>query len=185
MTPSGKFGLTAAAQRAAGLSPSGLPAGLRVETLAKGKRSLTIGFWGEQWTMSTPLLFLCGFGVAVVASALGVGGGFLLVPIFVAIYHLPMYVLVAASIPFVIALSAVGIFTYMVIVPLVAGSTLPPEFAWGFFAAAGGSLGAWCAGKTQRFVPQHFLKLMLGSITGAAGLLYIVDFFFKLPFRIQ
>jgi uncharacterized membrane protein YfcA len=95
-----------------------------------------------------------------------------------------MYVLVAASIPFVIVPSGVGIFTYIVIVPTFVGTSLPPEFAWGFFAAAGGSFGAWCAAKTQRFVAQKFLKLMLGGITGAAGLLYIMDFFFKLPFRI-
>jgi len=179
-----KFAAAAAAQRAARLSPAGLPKGLRVETLAKGGGSLTIGFWGERWTMNTRLLFFVGFGVASVATALGVGGGFLLVPIFAALYHLPMYVLVAASIPFVIVLSGVGIFTYIVIIPIFVGTSLPPEFAWGFFAAAGGSFGAWCAAKTQRFVPQHFLKLMLGGITGAAGLLYITDFFFKLPFRI-
>ena len=38
----------------------------------------------------------------MISSALGVGGGFLLVPIFAALYGLPMYVLVAATIPYVI-----------------------------------------------------------------------------------
>lgn len=181
----GKFAAEAAASRAQGAAvPYGIPKGIPIETIAKDGLHIVIGFWGERWRMHQPTLFLIGAGVAVCASALGVGGGFLLVPIFAAVYGLPMYVLVAASIPYVIVLSAVAIATYTFIVPLFTGSTLLAEFAWGLFASAGGVFGAWCAAKTQRFVPQHFLKLMLGGITGAAGALYVVDFFYPLPFRL-
>jgi hypothetical protein len=132
--------------------------------------------------MSTPVLFLVGLGVGIVSSALGVGGGFLLVPIFAAFYRLPIYVLVAASIPYVLSLSAVSLLS--VIAPLLTGIRLPAEIAWGLFASAGGILGSWLAAKTQRFVPQPLLKLMLGVITGIAGALYILGGFVELPFRI-
>ena len=181
----GKFAAEAAASRAQGVkTPFAIPRGVPIETLSKDGPYIVIGFWGEKWRMHQPTLFLIGFGVAICASALGVGGGFLLVPIFAALYALPMYVLVAASIPYVIILSAVAIFTYTFIVPLFTGSTLYAEFAWGLFASAGGVFGAWCAAKTQRFVPQHLLKLMLGGITGIAGVLYVIDFFHPLPFRL-
>jgi uncharacterized membrane protein YfcA len=108
----------------------------------------------------------------------------MLVPIFIAIYGLPIYVVVAATIPYVIVLSAVGLFTYGVIMPALGGSAIQPEWAWGFFAAGGGILGAWAAAKTQRFVPEHLLKLMLGGVTGIAGALYVVNFFCELPFRL-
>lgn len=181
----GKFAAGAKASRAQGArAPFAIPAGIPIETIAKEGAYLVIGFWGERWRLHQPTLFVIGFGVAICASALGVGGGFLLVPIFAAVYALPMYVLVAASIPFVIVLSAVAILTYTFIVPLFSDSTLYAEFAWGLFASAGGVFGAWCAAKTQRFVPQHFLKLMLGGITGVAGVLYVTDFFHPLPFRI-
>jgi hypothetical protein len=179
-----KFRAEVEAQRALGGRLIGLPPGLRIETLSNAGGRLVIGFWGEQWTLRHSTLFLIGFGVAIFASALGVGGGFLLVPLFAAVYGLPMYVLVAASIPYVIVLSMAAIFSYMFIVPLFTGTTLYPEFAWGLFASAGGILGAWCAAKTQRFVPQHLLKLMLGAITATAGTLYVIDFFYPLPFRI-
>ena len=179
-----KFADEAERERSAGRPPSGLPSGVPIETLKKGGGSLTIAYWGESWTMDTRVLFLVGLGVGVISSALGVGGGFLLVPIFAAFYRLPIYVLVAASIPYVISLSAVSIFTYSVIVPYVTGTWAPPEWAWGLFAASGGILGAWCAAKTQRFVPQPFLKLMLGAITAAAGALYIAGGFIELPFRL-
>jgi len=71
-----------------------------------------------------------------------------------------------------------------VIAPLLTGIRLPAEIAWGLFASAGGILGSWLAAKTQRFVPQPLLKLMLGVITGIAGALYILGGFVELPFRI-
>lgn len=179
-----KFHAEAKTRRAQGLSPSGLPAGLGINTAKRQGVHLTIEFWEQHWTVNQIFMFLTGAGVGVISAALGVGGGFLLVPIFAAVYGLPMHVLVAATIPYVIVLSAVGLFTYGVILPAVVGSAIPPEWSWGFFAAAGGILGAWCAAKTQRFVPEHLLKLMLGSITALAGALYVIDFFVPLPFRL-
>ena len=86
--------------------------------------------------------------------------------------------------PYVIVLSVVGLFTYSVIIPAFTTTMIAPEWAWGLFAATGGILGAWCAAKTQRFVPKHLLKLMLGGITGLAGSLYVIGFFVDLPFKL-
>ena len=122
--------------------------------------------------------------MGVIASALGVGGRFLLVPIFAAIYKLPMYVLVAATIPYVVVLSAIGLLTYSILLPAVGSAAIQPEWAWGLFAAAGGIFGSWAAAKTQLFVPEHFLKLMLAGVTGVVGVLYVVNFFYPLPFRL-
>ena len=179
-----RFYREAEERRAKGLAPSGIPAGEPIETVSRGGGHIVIGYWGEQWRLSRAALTLTGFLVGIVSAALGVGGGFLLVPIFSAIYRLPMYVLVAATIPYVIVLSAVGLFTYSVIVPGFTGTMIEPEWAWGCFAAAGGILGAWCAAKTQRFVPEHLLKLMLGGVTGVVGALYVAGFFVDLGFRL-
>jgi uncharacterized membrane protein YfcA len=179
-----KFHFEATSRRDKGLTPSGIPSGLRIRTIAHEGSRLTVEFWDHQWQLNKITLFVTGALVGVISSALGVGGGFLLVPIFAAFYGLPMYVLVAATIPYVIVLSGVGLFTYGVVLPRVVGTTVAPEWAWGLFAAAGGILGSWCAAKTQRFVPEHSLKIMLGGVTAIAGALYIINFFFELPFRL-
>ena len=145
---------------------------------------IRVSFGEQSWDMNMLALFGVGAGVGCFASALGVGGGFLLVPIFASLYRLPMYVLVAATIPFVIVLSATGLFTYNFILPAFGAAPIAPEWAWGFFAAAGGIFGSWAASKTQMYVPEHFLKLMLGGVTGIVGALYVVDFFCPLPFRL-
>jgi uncharacterized membrane protein YfcA len=179
-----RFHRAAQEQRAKGLAPSGIPVGEPIRTIARDAGHITIEYWQEKWRLSKITLTVTGFLVGIISAALGVGGGFLLVPIFSALYRLPMYVLVAATIPYVIVLSAVGLFTYSVIIPAFTSTVIAPEWAWGFFAAAGGILGAWCAAKTQRFVPEHSLKLMLGGITGLAGGLYVIGFFVELPFKL-
>jgi uncharacterized membrane protein YfcA len=156
----------------------------RIETLSSASGRLTIGYRGEQWTLDQRVLFAVGAAVGVISSALGLGGAFLIVPFLVMFYKLPMYVVPAATIPYAVVLSAAGLFTYCVVLPLAGQAPIAPEWAWGFFAAAGGIFGAWVAAKTQLYVPEHFLNAMLGAVTGAVGVLYVLGFFFELPFRI-
>ena len=105
-------------------------------------------------------------------------------PLLVTLFKLPMYVIVAATIPFVMLQSIVGLFSYMVVVPALTGHYEPPEWAFGLLAAAPAVFGAWLAAKTQRFVPEAYLKLVAGMITGLGGLLYLINYFVPLPFRI-
>jgi hypothetical protein len=178
------FKARARAHAAAGRLPTGLPEGARVVTLERSRRRLRIAFLDQQWTLSVPALFGLGAGVGLIASTLGVGGGFLMTPLLVTLFKLPMYVIVAATIPFVMLQSMVGLFSYMVVVPVLTGRYDPPEWAFGLFVAAPAVFGAWLAAKTQRFVPESYLKLVAGVITGLGGLLYLVNYFAPLPFRI-
>jgi len=157
---------------------------VRIETLARGRNSLTIGYRGQQWTLNPWLLLAVGAAVGVISSALGLGGAFLIVPFLVVFYGLPMYVVPAATIPYAVVLSAVGLFTYCVVLPLAGAAAIQPEWAWGFFAAAGGIFGSWVAAKTQLYMPEPLLNAMLGTVTGAVGALYVIGFFFELPFKL-
>lgn len=177
-------GARAAGTNRAPVASDGHKADFRIETVSIERGRLTIGYLDRTWSMSQWKLFMAGALVGVIASALGVGGGFILVPMFVALYKLPMYVLPAATIPFVIVLSAVGLFTYSVVLPMAGVPAIQPEWAWGLFAASGGIFGSWVAAKTQLYVPEHLLKLMLGAVTGVVGVLYVVDVFFTLPFKV-
>lgn len=169
---------------AAGLVPSGIPEGAGIRTFERSWRRIRIGFLDQEWTLSVPVLFLLGLGVGVVASTFGVGGGFLMTPLLVTLFKLPMYVIVAATIPFVMLQSIIGLFSYVVVVPALTGRYDPPEWAFGLFVAAPAVFGAWLAAKTQRFVPESYLKLVAGVITGLGGMLYVVNYFIPLPFRI-
>ncbi len=179
-----RFRTRAREEAAAGRLPSGIPDGAEIRTIERSWRRIRIGFLDQEWTLSIPILVMLGAGVGVVASTFGVGGGFMMTPLLVTFFKVPMYVIVAATIPFVMLQSAIGLFSYMVIVPALTGRYDPPEWAFGFFVAAPAVFGAWLAAKTQRFVPESYLKLVAGVITGLGGLLYLINYFVPLPFRI-
>lgn len=167
-----------------GKAPSGLPEDFQIKTVEKSIKSIRISYWGEEQSFSVPLMLAIGFLVGIVASALGVGGGFMLVPIMVTVFGIPMYVLVAATVPFVITLSVTSLLSYVFTMPLLTGVSTEPDWAFGLFVASGAILGAWVAAKTQRYIPEKILKPMLATVTGLVGILYMVNFFWELPFHI-
>lgn len=169
---------------ARGEPPKGLPDDFCIETLEKSWKRLRIGFWGMEQTLSVPGLFITGALIGVGASAMGVGGGFMLVPIMVTVFGLPMYVLVAATVPFVITLSVTGLLSYVFTVPMLTGQSASPDWGFGLIVAAGAMIGAWIASKTQQFIPEKYLKPMLGLVTGLVGLLYVINYFYPLPFEV-
>lgn len=167
-----------------GKAPSGLPSDFKITTTARSWRQINISYLGEEQSFNVPMMVCIGFFVGVIASALGVGGGFMLVPILVTLFGLPMYVLVAATIPFVIVLSVAGLLSYAVTMPLLTGVSTQPDWGFGLFVASGAIFGAWLASKTQKYVPERYLKIMLGGITGIVGGVYMANYFWELPFPV-
>lgn len=155
-----------------------------IKTVSNNLRAVTIRFGSHQRELPHLQLFAIGAGVGVFSAALGVGGGFLLVPIFAMAYRLPLYVMVAATIPYTIVLSLVGILTFIFLLPALGTPSIGPEWSWGFFTAAGGIFGSWCAAKTQLYFPEYLLNWLLGGVTGIVGALYILSFVVKLPFSL-
>ncbi|TYO90418.1 sulfite exporter TauE/SafE family protein [Desulfallas thermosapovorans] len=178
-----KFNEIARQRKERGEAPDGLPSDFRVETVKRDWNVVHVKYWGEELKLSSKLLVAIGFVIGVISSTLGVGGGFLLVPL-MAMLGVPMYVLVTCTIPFVLALSIVSLFSYTVILPQLTGSLVGPEWGLGLFVVSGSCLGAWLASKAQRFTPDKVLKPMLGSIIGIFGLLYVLNYFFTLPFKV-
>lgn len=158
--------------------------GFRIVTLARDARAMRFGYGEREVTLRHAHMFLIGAGIGVAGAAIGIGGGFLLVPVLSLVYGLPMHVLVAASIPYVIVLSLAGLLSYVVVLPLVTGIATPPDWGFGLLVASGAILGAWLAAKTQRFIPEGLLKWALGVATALIGALYVINYFWPLPFGI-
>jgi uncharacterized protein len=162
-------------EKSEGKRESSRRAEIAIETTLRSFWRIRIRFGSEERQLSNIRLFVVGLGVGIFSSALGVGGGFLLVPIFAIAWRLPIYIMVAATIPYTLVLSLAGILTFIFVLPLTGTPAVDPEWSWGFFSAAGGVFGSWCASKNQIHVPEHFLALFLGSVTGLVGLLYVLN----------
>jgi len=68
-----------------------------VKRLQVSTSCIVIGFGNEEFSFHPLLPFFAGMGIAVMSSALGVGGGFLLVPFMSIIMRLPMVIIAGTS----------------------------------------------------------------------------------------
>jgi len=132
-------------------------------------RRIHFVFAGEQFEYAPWAPFLTGAGIAVVSSALGVGGGFLLVPFMVLLLGLPMF-LVAGTAALAIAVSSVtSIGNYMRLgveldVPLL------------LLLLAGTIAGAWIGPRLSRHLHERWLEAFLGLVLLLIGIRYLGGF---------
>jgi uncharacterized membrane protein YfcA len=110
-----------------------------VRCLEASIKRFAFSFGDERFSFSPLLPFLAGLLVAMLSSALGVGGGFLLVPFMSIVMRLPMYVIAGTSALAILIHSTISISNYIrlgiqldllmlaiLIAGVVTGSTLGP-----------------------------------------------------------
>lgn len=132
-------------------------------------RRIHFVFAGEQFDYAPWAPFLTGAGIAVISSALGVGGGFLLVPFMVLLLGLPMF-LVAGTAALAIAVSSVtSIGNYIRLgveldVPLL------------LLLLAGTVAGAWIGPRISGHLRERWLQATLGLVLLLIGIRYLGGF---------
>ena len=107
-----------------------------------------------------------GAGIAIISSALGVGGGFLLVPFMSILLGLPMFI-VAGTAALAIAVSSVtSIANYMRLgieldIPLL------------LLLLAGTVIGAWIGPRLSEHLHERWLQWILGLVLLLIGIRYL------------
>ncbi|MBM4136315.1 MAG: sulfite exporter TauE/SafE family protein [Nitrospira sp.] len=157
---------------------SGLPPEAVVKTVKASFTRIEYEFWGERFSFSTIAMFLLAFVVGIIGGTYGIGGGAIVAPFCVAVFHLPVYTVAGAALMGTFLTSIAGVFFYSVI-PAKAGMVTSPDWLLGFLFGAGGFVGIYLGARFQKFVPQKYIKLMLGIIIISLALRYIFQFFIK------
>jgi len=160
-------------QAAAGLPPEAV-----VKTITFNIRTIEYEFWGERFRFSVPAMLLLAFLVGIIGGTYGIGGGAIIAPFCVAVFHLPVYTVAGAALLGTFLTSIVGVFFYSVL-PSVNGVSTSPDWALGSLFGAGGFAGMYLGARLQKFVPQKFIKLILGTMIVSLALKYIVQYFVK------
>lgn len=167
----------AASGRRGGLS-AGLPPEAKIKTISWSLSRVEYEFWGQRFSFSTVGMFILAFIVGIIGGTYGIGGGAIIAPFCVAVFHLPVYTVAGAALLGTFITSVAGVFFYSVI-PAKAGMVVAPDWLLGFLFGAGGFAGMYTGARLQKFVPQKYLKLILGIlITFLAGS-YILQYFTK------
>jgi uncharacterized membrane protein YfcA len=73
-------------------------------------KTIEYEFWGERFRFSVPAMFLLAFVVGVIGGTYGIGGGAIIAPFCVAVFHLPVYTMAGAALLGTFLTSIVGVF---------------------------------------------------------------------------
>ncbi len=163
-------------QRASRVS-AGLPPEAVVKTVKFTLSKIEYEFWGERFSFGVPAMFTLAFVVGVIGGTYGIGGGAIIAPFCVAVFHLPIYTVAGAALLSTFLTSIVGVFFYSVL-PAAGGMSTSPDWALGFLFGIGGFAGMYLGARLQKFVPQRIIKLMLGVMIVSLSVLYITQYFF-------
>jgi len=147
-----------------------------VRTVAFNLSRVEYAFGGETHSFSTPIMFGLSVVVGVIGGIYGIGGGAILAPFWVAVFHLPVYTVAGASLlgTFLTSIAGVAFYTF-----LPSGSDLPtsPDWALGALFGVGGLAGIWCGAGLQKHLHPRIIKLILGTLISIVALRYITGYF--------
>jgi uncharacterized membrane protein YfcA len=155
---------------------AGLPSEAVIKTIRFTLSRVEYEFWGERFSFSTPAMALLAFFVGIIGGTYGIGGGAIIAPFCVAVFHLPVYTVAGAALLGTFLTSIVGVIFYSLI-PNPGGLTTAPDWFLGILFGAGGFIGIYLGARAQKFVPQKFIKLFLGTIITYLALRYILQYF--------
>jgi hypothetical protein len=111
-------------------------------------------FWGETFVARPLMMLLGGVAMGVIASAFGVGGGFMFMPFMTTMVGYPMYLAVPIALAGTFATSIGAVSKYTML-------GYQPDWMMAALIAAGAMLGGVVGPKIQKMLPEIFLKRML------------------------
>lgn len=153
---------------------SGLPKGAVVKTVSFSLSRVEYEFWEERFSFSTIVMFTLAFIVGVIGGTYGIGGGAIIAPFCVAVFHLPVYTIAGAALMGTLITSIAGVIFYSAVPSSLNTS---PDLPLGLLFGLGGFVGIYLGARFQKFVPQKAIKLMLGLIITLLAIRYISQFF--------
>lgn len=153
---------------------SGMPASAVVKTISFSLTETTYEFWGEKFSFSTMLMFMLAFFVGIIGGTYGIGGGAIIAPLCVTYFNLPVYTVAGATLMGTFLTSVSGIAFYSLI--SLKGTTTSPDWLLGLLFGSGGFAGMYLGARCQKFFPQKFIKILLGTMIAIVALRYISQY---------
>lgn len=153
-----------------------IPAGAVVKTISFSIKKVEYEFWGERFSFNPLGLFSIALLIGIVGGAYGIGGGAIIAPFCVAVFHLPVHTIAGATLMGTFITSAAGALFFSVM-PALKGISPMPDWPLGILFGAGGFIGMYLGARTQKHVPQKTIRLVLGGVILFLAVSYIVQFF--------
>jgi len=130
-------------------------------------RRIEYEFNDVSYSASTWKLFAILFPFGVAAGVYGVGGGALVAPLLVAVFHLPVHSIAGATLlaTFVSSLGGVMFYSGLSLFFSNAGPPIAPDWMLGLLFGLGGAAGIHTGAWLQQYVPAWIIELILMAMT--------------------
>jgi hypothetical protein len=147
---------------------------LKIENVRFGLARTSFDFRGDGVSFNNLPMFWFALVVGVIGGVYGIGGGAIIAPFCVTVFRLPVYTVAGAALMGTFIASFFGVIFYS-LVPL-GGVTAPPDMMLGLLFGLGGLAGMYLGAKSQRYIPERVIKIMLGVIIIGVSAKYIYQF---------
>lgn len=149
--------------------------GEEVRTVEVSWRRMSYGFGDKSYSFGTAPVFLLSLVVGVVGGIYSIGGGSIIAPFLVVVFGLPVYTVAGAALvgTFVTSVAGVAFFQLLAETGLGAQSTVAPDWLLGLVLGVGGLAGSYAGARLQRFLPEPWIKAVLGALITLLALGYV------------
>lgn len=144
-----------------------------VKNVSIGLTAGRFDFQGQTHFFSTAGLLALALTVGIVGGVYGIGGGSIIAPFLITVFHLPVYAVAGAVLLGTFASSAAGVIFYST-VP-VNGAVAGPDWLLGILFGIGGLLGMYLGAKVQKFTSEKWIKLILGAVVFIVAARYLLN----------
>jgi hypothetical protein len=158
---------------------AGLPAEAVVRTKSVSLKRIEYEFWGETFSFSTLTIFLLALGVGLIGGIYGIGGGAIIAPFVVAVLGLPVYTVAGAALAgtFLTSIAGVAFFEILAFTPFGAGAVIRPDWTLGALFGIGGLAGTYVGARFQKYLPEQWIRILLGLLIITLAIRYVTEFF--------
>lgn len=137
-----------------------------------GLKEVSFTFFGSEFSFNPLLPFFGGLFIASISSFLGIGGGFLYVPFMTSVVGLPMFLVAGTSALAVLLSMVISIFSYVAVKGTFINWSLVGIEMLGIF------IGAMIGPRTQKYIPDIWLKRIFVLLAMYVGIRYMSKGFF-------
>lgn len=155
---------------------AGIPTDAVVRTASVSIRKVEYEFWGERFSFSTPGMLALALVVGIIGGAYGIGGGAIIAPFCVAVFRLPVHTIAGAALMGTFITSVAGALFFSLL-PATHGSSPLPDWPLGILFGIGGFIGMYLGAKTQKYLPQKAIKVIVAIAVTVPAVRYLVQYF--------
>lgn len=138
---------------------------------------LKYDFYGDEFTVSNIKVMIISAIVGIAGGTYGIGGGAIMAPLFVAIFHLPVYTIAGAALTGTFLASFVAVIFFQILDPFYPGVSIAPHWILGILFGLGGLAGTYLGAMCQKYMPAKLIKWILTACILFVAIRYILYLF--------